>query len=450
MYSVSKSFTSIAVGPRRRRGALRRRTTVSSTSLAELGPAASFRPARAAACAAPPDDDDRPRRRAAHWTEVATGLATILAAEPCPRARAPTGSTTPPATYLLSEIVQAAPANDWSTTSRRGCSSRSASSDPRGARARPGWMPAASGCRSARRSSPPSVSCCCSAAAGRAGSSCRRRGSIRPRARQVAERRRPSSPTGSRATASSSGGAGTARIAATARSVSTSSSCPSTMRSWPSPAGCPTCRLPLDAVWGELLPAFDSVEAAVAVSRTDADSRHPAANAAAREVRSSTTTGPSRELGICDGVIAHRRPGTAVPARRLDRCRRCARRRRGRDAPGSASGWPSSGGWQGDVFVAEVRTLERCSSPSGSSCSRAVAFGSRRTSASAGPEVWEGDPPAWTQPECRQTTRAWCRRSASSGLPEPVRQRRLGRARGALDDRPSRPVRGAGRAAASV
>ena len=163
--------------------------------------------------------------------------------------------------------------------------------------------------------------------------------------------------------------------------------------------GLPDMQAPLDAVWRELLPAFDSAEAGSS-SPAPTPIPAPGGERRAREVR-HRYEGPVRELGIGDGVIAI--DGRELPC-----------------LPGvwsvstfpddGVTGWDwfgervaVAGGWHGDVFVAELRTLGDAPTfrielqPSGRlRVTQDVGFGS--------PEVWEGAPAA--QPEAADHQRA--------------------------------------------
>jgi CubicO group peptidase (beta-lactamase class C family) len=149
--------------------------------------------------------------------------------------------------------------------------------------------------------------------------------------------------------------------------------------------------LPPAAIWRELLPAFDAVDTGAAGSAAAAGPTPIPAPGGERRAGALVLgyTGPIRELRIDDAVIAV--DGTELPC-----------------VPGvwSVSTFPDdpvagrewygdqvavAGGWQGDVFVAELRMLGDAPTfrlelqPSGRlRITRDVGFG--------GSEVWEGDP----------------------------------------------------------
>ena len=151
--------------------------------------------------------------------------------------------------------------------------------------------------------------------------------------------------------------------------------------------GLPDMQAPLDALWRELLPAFDSVEAGSS-SAAPTPIPAPGGERRARELR-HRYDGPVRELAIGDGLIAI--DGRELPC-----------------LPGvwsvstfpddGVAGWDwfgeqvaVAGGWHGDVFVAELRTLGDAPTfrlelgPGGRlQITQDVGFGS--------PEVWEGAP----------------------------------------------------------
>lgn len=151
--------------------------------------------------------------------------------------------------------------------------------------------------------------------------------------------------------------------------------------------GLPDMQAPLDAVWNKLLPAFDSASAE-SPSTPPTAIPAPGGERRAREVRHGYD-GPVRELRVGDGVIAI--DGRELPC--LPGVWSVATLR-----DDDAAGWDwfgehmaIAGGWHGDVFVAELRTLGDAPTfrlelqPSGRlRITQDVGFG--------GPEVWEGVP----------------------------------------------------------
>ena len=233
IYSVSKSFTSIAVGIAVDEGRFGLDDRVSTFS-PDVAPAASVSPpegaARSPRLTMTTGHDPEPE----DWELSRTGRG---------RCSPPTCPTRPGTHWLYN-------------TAGRTCCRRSSRSRTRRAPAR---LPHAAAVRAARHSgippgaqSPTGRRCrrvrsldprrgarCLRPAAAAAGplagqaAGAARTTSIRPRAARSPTARRRRTPTGTRATDSSSGGAATARIAVTGRSASTSSSSPSTMRSSP-------------------------------------------------------------------------------------------------------------------------------------------------------------------------------------------------------------------------
>ncbi|GAA5199006.1 hypothetical protein GCM10025773_13250 [Microbacterium jejuense] len=157
--------------------------------------------------------------------------------------------------------------------------------------------------------------------------------------------------------------------------------------------GLPDMQLPLDAVWAELLPAFDAVPAGVdegpAVVVPTEPIPAPDGDVRDAEVAFEYEGGPVRRLRVAGGVLAideHElafRPGewtvAVFPA-----------------DPAAGRFWYGDrvavgGGWNGDGFAAELRLLGDASTL------RLVLDGAGRLSITQdvgfdGPDVWQGDP----------------------------------------------------------